>query len=689
MQIAPERPGASGTAFLDHGAYAQPRAVSIKFESVTKRFGSKVALDDVTCDVAGGSLHVFLGENGAGKSTLMKLLAGGYAPDSGTIRLDGNALRLRSPADARAAGVGMVYQHLTLIPSMTVLENVVLGDPRAPFLLRSRTLTARVQRAAQEHGFSFDLRAPARTLSMSARQQVEVFKLLWRDARVLVLDEPTSQLAPFEAGEVLSTLQRLARAGRTVLLVTHDIENARRFGTRITVMRRGKVSATVEPHLVPSENLARLMMGDVGPPPRRPSVRAGMREPFLTLRDVAVEARPGQRSLHAGQLDIRPGEVLGIAGIAGSGQAELVGLLTGHLRPDQGTLIIRGMRQPWRALALQHQRAAHVPADPGRSACALGLPVRDNALLGDLRQARFRRGPFLRRQAMTAEVQRRLARFDVQPANARLPCGALSGGNLQRLVLARELALGSALVVAVNPTAGLDLAGSRLALQALREHADGGQAIVLVSHDLGELLAVCDRIGVLFAGELVAVEPADQWDSESVGLLMGGVPAEVVKILSGDGEEARLALRERWSGFDRYQRRHAARHALRVLQPQDAAWVQACLRPEPDDEARVWLLLTLARIQGEPELGQLVSAFAQEPRGFVAAQAEMLLAPDLPGAIRDRLREGTSEAWETTLGVLTLKHLNTRLDEALVAVLRVSSSPTVRALLRQCPRIAL
>jgi simple sugar transport system ATP-binding protein len=664
--------------------------LTVTFDSVTKRFGAVVANDTVSCEVAAGSFHAFLGENGAGKSTLMKILSGCYQPDSGRILLSRSPVVFRSPSDARDAGIGMVYQHFTLIPSMTVLDNILLGDPRVSPLLRRRSLGERVESEAKRLGFHFDLSAPVWRLGVSERQKVEIFKLLWRDAHVLILDEPTSQLAPFEAEDVLTIMSNLAKDGRTILMVSHNIEEVLRFSSHISVLRRGRCVATVDSRSVRVQELAGMMVGALQTQVSRSPRAQSTSVPVLSLKDVTVRSASDRRPLTDITLDIYSGEILGVAGVAGSGQDELAAILTGHLRPDRGTLLLKGKAHSWETLQDLTTSAAHVPADPRNDGSVQRLSLLDNLFLRDIHHSRFHQGPFLRMTAMQDEAKARLDRFQVQPDDPDLPCSALSGGNLQRLILARELASQSSLLVAVNPTAGLDLAAARTIQEELRDYASEGNAVVFISHDLPELLVTCDRILVLCAGEVVGIEPAAKLDSESLGLLMGGVKAEIVHVLTAPqvniytaGNTAiRTVLLQFLDSPNWWQRRLAAQIGLRVFGPEDLPKLRARFEGEDHDETKVWLSLALARVGNEVHLEDLVSVFDQNPDGFVDAQRQLLRSEDytsVKSAIQARLLNG-SAPWESVLGLLVLKHLGVILDGALAKVLKTSNCATVARL---------
>ncbi len=576
-------------------------AARVVFRDIHKTFGAVRALVGIDCEVPAGEVHAIVGENGAGKSTLMKILAGVYRPDAGEVLVDGQPVRFRSPVDALRSGIGMVYQHFTLIPTLSVLDNVLLGDTRSPWILNRRRLAEKIEADAKRFGFRFDLHASVSRLGMADRQRVEIFKLLRRDVRTLILDEPTSQLAPFEAEEVLVAARRLADDGRTVLFITHHLSEVMEFATHITVLRRGRKVATADPRSTRVGELAQLMVGELPPPPARSAAPRTAAPPVIHLGFISARSGRAVR-LSDIELEVRSGEMLGIAGVTGSGQDELAAVLTGNLRPTRGELAIDGKWADWRVLRAADNRIAHVPANVRTDAVAGELSLAENLFLREAVRP-GRAGFFLSRSALYQKAQETLNRFHIHPADPNLPASALSGGNLQRLVLARELTSPFRVLVAENPTAGLAVNVAADVGRALRDAAAApdasgeSRAVVLISSDLTELLA-CDRVAVLFNGRLVGVEDTDCLDAESLGLMMGGVPAALVRLLRAPvvDEFLRVAVRDLLTAAEWWQRRLAAQIGFRLFDATDVPVLTDRLAREDHETVRAWLLLTLARL---------------------------------------------------------------------------------------------
>lgn len=552
------------------------RLSRVQFDSITKRFGNVLANDSVSCTILAGGIHAILGENGAGKSTLMKVLGGHYQPDSGSLWLDGSPTNFRSPVEARQAGIGMVHQHFTLVPSMTVLENILLGDVNNPFVLRTREQADQVRAKAKEFGIELDLFAPVWRLNIAERQKVEILKLLWRDSKILILDEPTSQLAPFEAEDILLTMERLASEGRIIVLITHHIEEILSFSSHVTVLRKGRCIANLESKTVHAQELAKLMVDTIMVPATL-KAEAPVQFPRFSMKDVIVHSSARHRSLNQVSLDLYSGEVLGIAGVIGSGQDEVASLLTGHLHPSSGSLVVDGHKASWKALKNPKNAAAYVPADAKKHS-VVTLSTCENSILRDIHHKKFSRGPFLKSRLIEETAGSRISAFDVRPNNLHVQCGSLSGGNLQRLILARELDSAAAILVAVNPTAGLDFAMSTRIAVELKNAAASGKAVVLISPDLQELLGICDRILVMCAGSVVGVERVEDLDAESLGLLIGGVKLDTVRKLakflklesvSSLDDEATAELHELLNSELGWQRRLAAKIIARLSSAQD------------------------------------------------------------------------------------------------------------------------
>jgi simple sugar transport system ATP-binding protein len=512
----------------------------LEFRSVSKRFGPLLALDRVSLGLGAREVLALLGENGAGKSTLMSLLFGLLAPDAGEIRIDGRPARIRSPADARRLGVGMVHQHFTLVGDLTVAENLVLDERGRStlWLGRRRHLEARVRDLGAGLGFRLDPRARVDELSVGDQQRLEILKAVKRpDLRLLVLDEPTANLSPGEVDDLLAVVRRLVASGCSVVFITHKLREVAAVADRVVVLRRGAVVAERAARATSIEELAQLMVGDrelgaeavAGERGERHGAaaavpaRPGTGPPLVETRGLVVAGRAGRPpALRGVDLTVERGEVVGIAGVDGNGQTELGEALFG-LRPRRGgTILVDGRDEP----ALGPRRAidlgiAYVPADRRRTGLAPSLSLADNLLLGHYRRRRFGRGPLLDRRAVRVFAVERIASFDIRPAEPRAPAARLSGGNQQRVVLARELAFAPRLLIVENPTRGLDVRATEFVHDRLVEAARGGAGVLLVSTDLDEVLNLADRLYVLHEGRLA---PAAERDPRTLGLLMGGAP---------------------------------------------------------------------------------------------------------------------------------------------------------------------
>ncbi len=492
------------------------QACLLRFNSVSKRFGKTLANDAISFDIESGGIHAIVGENGAGKSTLSKILYGYYRPDSGSICLNGRDVVLHAPADARRIGIGMVHQQLALVPSLSGFENVVLGDPKLPFAFSKAKLEREVSSRARELGFKIDLSCPVSHLGIADRQKLEMFKLLWRDARVLILDEPTSQLTPFEAEEILTIAKALAESGRIVILITHHINEVIRFARHITVLRQGKCITTVEATAVSSDELAKLMIDlDCSLPITKASQTDG--PSLINLRQVSTKTSRFSHPLHDINLDVRAGEIIGVAGISGSGQAELGRLLAGLLEPSSGQILHAG-KDTGRTLG---SSVCYIPSEQ-KHACAPALSMAANCFLKCVNSSSSHTLGFLNRSFMEQHAREIIDAFDITPAMSDVPAAALSGGNLQRLIIGRELFTDTNLIVADNPCAGLDATMAMRVRYELRKAALAGRGVILISPDLEELITTCDRIVAIFNGRITGEQRAGQFDYQLLVASMGG-----------------------------------------------------------------------------------------------------------------------------------------------------------------------
>jgi general nucleoside transport system ATP-binding protein len=511
----------TGMASVASIAPASPAA--IEAVGVVKTFPGVLANDHVDFDVRPGEIHALLGENGAGKSTLMNLLAGLYRPDEGGVRVGGQDVEFRSPRDAIAAGIGMVHQHFTLVPSQTVAENVLLGLDRPRFRLDLRRSEAEIGRLADDVGLKVHPAARIWQLSVGEQQRVEIIKLLFHGARVLILDEPTAVLAPQETAELFATLRSMAEAGRSVVFISHKLGEVLTIADRITVMRAGRVTAAgIDPKTVSRADLARLMVGrPVLEQLKRTTVETG--RVVLSVDDVTADNDRGLPALRGASLEVRAGEIVGVAAVAGNGQSELAQVITG-MRTCEGRVTIAGQDVAAKPARVSIDAGVgHVPEDRAGVGSAPNLSLVDNLILRAFRHAPLARGPLLddgaaRRKA--TELQRAYA---ISAPTIDAPVRILSGGNLQRLILAREIDAAPKLLIAVQPTRGLDVGAIEGVHQLLLDLRARGTAILLISEELEELLALADRILVMYEGSIAATfESPTGADIEAIGLEMTG-----------------------------------------------------------------------------------------------------------------------------------------------------------------------
>ena len=525
MTEPPHPTGLAGTSEMPDGVASADGLPAVELRDIWKRFPGVVANAGAHLRVRRGSVHAVLGENGAGKSTLMNVLSGVYRPDEGDVRIDGMAYHFRTPADALAAGVGMVHQEFRLVPSFTVAENVVLGACER--IVRRSAVESAVGALAERFGLATEPDRPVWQLSMGERQRVEILKALWRDARILILDEPTAVLTPGEADELGAVLRHMADDGRTVVFISHKLHEVTGFCDEATVLRGGKtVAASLSVADTDASELAGLMVGASPVITERPlPSEAG--EVRLEVQDLRCLDDRGLNGLDGVDLAVRSGEIVGIAGVAGNGQRELTQCIAG-LRPvESGTIHLIGED---RTDATPRQRFAdglgYIPEDRLGVGLAPRLSVTDNAVLRTY--GRHRRGPFLDSGAATGHCRDLVDRFGVRTGPLDEPIAGLSGGNLQRLLVGRELVDGPRVVVAAQPTRGLDVQGVKAIQDLLVGERDAGAAVLLISEDLDELLTLADRLLVIYAGRIVAEFDPTAAERHAIGEAMIGhaVPAD-------------------------------------------------------------------------------------------------------------------------------------------------------------------
>jgi simple sugar transport system ATP-binding protein len=513
-------------------------APSVALRHVTRRFGHLIANDDVSLELAPGEIHALVGENGAGKTTLMRVLYGLLPPDAGHIEIDGRPVRIRHPHDAMKLGLGMVHQHFMLIDTLTVAENVTLGrEPEARFgAFRRANAEARVAELAEHHRLPVEPRAEVRTLSVGAQQRVEILKALHHGARVLILDEPTAVLTPQEVDELFQVLRALKADGATIVLITHKLNEVRAVADRVTVMRAGRVVGGGQVAALSSEQIAELMVGRT----LAPVLARGRRDPggaLLEVRGLEVRDDRGLPAVRGVSFEARAGEIVGIAGVEGNGQHELVECLAGLRAPVAGEIVIGGRRCSGRS-AREHFAAglAHIPADRLRRALVLDMTLAENLVLGVETKGA---GPWHDPRRLEREAAPRLVEFDVRPPHPTARAGQLSGGNQQKLVAARELARGAGVLLAAHPTRGLDLGAIDFLHRRLLGERDHGRAVLLVSSELSEILTLSDRILVVYEGRIVLETTPDATDERMLGLAMTGRTAGAGRVPGGDSGPAR------------------------------------------------------------------------------------------------------------------------------------------------------
>ena len=498
--------------------------VVLELRGITKRFPGIVANDGIDFDLRRGEVHALLGENGAGKSTLMNILYGLYSPDEGEVLVRGEPVRISSPGDAIDRGIGMVHQHFMLIPVMTVTENIVLAvEPRRDgVLLDYGAARERVAELARSFGFAIDPDAKIQDITVGQQQRVEILKALYRRADILILDEPTAVLTPQEAVELFGILRNLQREGMSIIFISHKLNEVLDIADRVTVLRRGKKIETLPTAGATEEELARRMVGRdvvlrIDKAPSQPG------EPLLTVEDLHVRDDRGLEKVRDVSFEVRTGEIVAIAGVDGNGQTELIDALTGLRRPESGRIVVEG-RDVTGASARKHFEVGvgHIPEDRQRRGLVLEFSLAENIGLHDYRSKPYSRLGWLYPKRLLERARRLIAEFDVRGGGPKTPGGALSGGNQQKVILAREIDRDPRILVAAQPTRGLDVGAIEFVHRRLVEERDEGRAVLLVSLELEEVLSLADRILVIYGGEIVGEFPPSASEEERGVAMTGG-----------------------------------------------------------------------------------------------------------------------------------------------------------------------
>ncbi|MGY1821533.1 ABC transporter ATP-binding protein [Geodermatophilus sp. SYSU D00079] len=501
---------------------AAPLAVELR--GITKRFPGVVANKDIELRVRHGEVHAIVGENGAGKSTLMKTLYGEHRPDEGSIAIDGREVHFRSPSDAIAAGIGMVHQHFMLADNFTVLENIVLGsEPTRGGRLDHAEARRRIQDISERYNLGLRPDALVEDLGVGDRQRVEIAKVLYRDARTLILDEPTAVLVPQEVDELFGNLAELKREGLTVIFISHKLDEVRKVADSITVIRRGTTVGTADPRTTSSRELAEMMVGAELPSPetRTSTVRD---TPVLELRGVTVAGIGGRALVDAVDLTVREGEVVGIAGVEGNGQSELIDAVMGLREVSAGTVVLGGEdMSAWSTRVRREAGLGFIPEDRHRQGMLLDASLWENRILGHQTRPPAVKGPFIDRKGARADTERIMREYDVRAPGPDTLAVALSGGNQQKLIVGREMSAQPRLLLAAHPTRGVDVGAQAVIWGLLKDARAAGMGILLVSADLDELIGLSDTLHVMLRGRLVAtLDPATVTPEELGGHMTGG-----------------------------------------------------------------------------------------------------------------------------------------------------------------------
>ncbi len=504
----------------------------LELRGITKSFPGVLANDHIDLSLDEGEIHALLGENGAGKTTLMNILYGLYKPDEGEILVRGQKTEIHGPTDAIHNGVGMVHQHFMLIPVMTVTENVMLGvEPTQNILFLDKAKVAgRILEISEQFGLEVDPDSYIKDLPVGIQQRVEIIKVLYRQANILILDEPTAVLTPQEVEGLFKILQTLIDKGKSIIFITHKLKEVMAVADRITVLRAGRTVGTVSPKEVDPQKLASMMVGrEVNLVVRKKPAQP--KEAALEIKDLYVRDERKHMVVNGISFEVRKGEVLGIAGVQGNGQTELVYALTGLAPIESGEIHLLGktLRKVTPRQVLE-SGVAHVPEDRQKHGLVLSFPLYDNFVLCDYYLPPFARGISLQQNVILENADRLIKQFDVRTPNALVTASTLSGGNQQKVIVGREFSRSIQLLVASQPTRGLDVGSIEYIHNRIIEKRDAGVAVLLVSSELDEILALSDRIAVMYRGEIIDIVAIDKATKEYLGLLMAGIhPADAAK----------------------------------------------------------------------------------------------------------------------------------------------------------------
>jgi simple sugar transport system ATP-binding protein len=497
---------------------------AVELKKITKRFAHVLANDRVDFNVTRGTIHALVGENGAGKSTLMKVLYGVYQPDEGEIRINGETISIDQPRTAIQHGIGMVHQHFMLIPPLTITENIVLGDePHRRFgKLDFGRAEETIRKICESFSLEIDPRAKVSALSVGLQQKIEIVKVLYRNAEILILDEPTAVLTPQETFDLFGILRNLQHQGKTIVLITHKLNEVMSVSDSVSVMRRGRMIGEVQTCKTTREEIAFMMVGrNISQQLDKAPFRKGL--PVLEVKDLVASRDRGQPPLKNITFEVHAGEILGVAGVEGNGQTELVEILTGLREAKSGSIRISGREtmnlSPKKILG---SNLSHIPEDRLRRGLVLDYSVADNLILGRHLDSTFSGQVFLHRDQINLNAEEMIHEYDIRPNDKDVVVRSMSGGNQQKVIIARELSRNAQLIVANQPTRGVDIGSIEFVHQQILLEREAGKAVLLVSADLSEVMSLSDRIAVMYGGEIIGIFDADERSEGEIGLMMTG-----------------------------------------------------------------------------------------------------------------------------------------------------------------------
>ncbi|WP_026883942.1 ABC transporter ATP-binding protein [Clostridium akagii] len=495
----------------------------MEMKHITKIFPGTIANDDVTFELLKGETHVLLGENGAGKTTLMNILYGLYQPEKGDIFFNGQVSKINNPNDAIKLGIGMVHQHFMLIDKFTVTENIILGiEPKIGLKIDMKKAINDVKQLAEKYAFNIEPTAKIEDISVGQQQKVEILKALYRGADILILDEPTAVLTPQEIDELGTIIDNLKKEGKSFILITHKLKEVMKMSDRVTIIRRGKVTGTVYTKETSIDELAELMVGrKVNLTVNKSEAKIG--KDMLVVENLQVKNHRGILAVKGVNLTVRAGEIVGIAGVDGNGQTELVEALTGLIKPQDGKVMLDGKdifnKTP---REISDSGVGHVPEDRQKRGLILDFSLFENSILGLYHKLPFSKGIIMKYNEIRKHSQRLISEFDVRTPSDEVTAGSLSGGNQQKLIVAREISKNPNILIAAQPTRGLDVGAIEYIHKRIVEERDKGKAVLLVSLELDEILSLSDRIAVMYDGNVVDILERKDADERKLGILMAG-----------------------------------------------------------------------------------------------------------------------------------------------------------------------